>query len=144
MVPDQHTLTQSKYLSMAAFGLILFLFCNGQGWSLAVNILCFCLHIMFVEKVIYLRPLNVEEVSIDLVMLVAYASMVLSLVMLLGYVRQLHGTLSKALKTNISLLNSMQEGVVILDKESGEVLFCNSPAKRLLLTYLGGKQTSTV
>ena len=53
------------------------------------------------------------------------------------YVKELEGSLDSTNKENVKLLDAMHEGVLIVDRSTKQVLFCNQPAEKLLTQFIG-------
>lgn len=56
--------------------------------------------------------------------------------MVFVYISELHTEMHTTNRENVKLLDGMHEGLLILSKSNQKVMFCNSPAEKLIKNFL--------
>jgi len=95
------------------------------------------LFILFViQPVLFLKPLSLKYVSFTLMIVLIYFIVTTILSMVFVYISELHTEMHTTNRENVKLLDGMHEGLLILSKSNQKVMFCNSPAEKLIKNFL--------
>lgn len=95
------------------------------------------LFILFViEPVLFLKPLSLKYISFTLMIVLIYFIVTTILSMVFVYISELHTEMHTTNRENVKLLDGMHEGLLILSKSNQKVMFCNSPAEKLIKNFL--------
>ena len=142
------------YLELPAFHLMIFyaimfigFYCDSAGQVIYIT---FILAIqMLVIKTVGYSKFSVSIMLSGLTMVILFFLFCSFIAMIIVYTKNLETKKDNALKANIQLIDGMHEGLLILQKktetiETPKQLFCNRPAMKLLGTYLGGGNYSSV
>ena len=118
--------------------------CRGHIFALVVTLA----YIMFVPPtIVYLQPVTVGFVSISVLVITMFFLATTLVAMVIIYISQLHAQLEFSNEENVKLLDGMHEGLLIFNREDDEkkqIMFCNSPARKLFQTFVGSVKASAI
>ena len=126
--------------------------CFYCGRAAPIIFLSFCLafQILVIQTLGYEKS-HYTHILGGITMIVIFFVVCSFIAMLIVYTTNLEQKKANALKANIQCIEGMHEGLLILSKRNEanaagvpEQLFCNKPARKLLGTFLGGGNYSSV
>ena len=108
-----------------------------SGAQLITNVFCVNLN-LFIVQFLYGQEITVFMLLGKIAVVMQYYLAVNAFALLITYIQDIHRRLTSTNEDNIKLLNGMHEGLLILSKneQSPRVMFCNTPVKRIIDTYL--------
>ena len=157
-IPNAINENKSVAVSGQEFGLIFVTFyCDTHRHIFA---LCLALaYVIFVPPVLlYLRSVTISFIFINiLTILVLFVATTLC-GMVIIYITQLHAQLEFSNKENVKLLDGMHEGLLIFNTGDSsdhtrskfaqaakkKIMFCNSPARKLFMTFMGSVKVGRI
>ena len=94
-----------------------------------------------------MQPVTVGLICMSVMIITMFFLATTLLGMIIIYISQLHAQLEFSNEENVKLLDGMHEGLLIFNREDDEkkqIMFCNSPARKLFQTFVGSVKAKEI